>query len=65
MALFNKASFNSVLFNSRIFSRTLITPLALKASLSQSFRPPRRMAQSATTRVVRESVGTDRTVERY
>jgi len=64
MAGFNQTSFNSTYCNSgQSFSRWLAsTIVAILGSLQQSFRPPRRMAQSATTRVNSEAVGTDRSV---
>ena len=67
MAAFNQTSFNSTHHNSGQFFLRWVpaTVVAMVGSLAQKFRPPRRMAQSATTRVVSESVGTDRTVERY
>jgi len=42
--------------------RVLTATLGAAASVTHSFRPPRRQAQSATTRSVSEAVGTDRTV---
>jgi hypothetical protein len=45
------------------FPRALTTTLvAVAADVIHLFRPPRRLAQSATTRVVSDAVGTDRTV---
>ena len=63
MATFNQIRFNSTQGNSgQVFSRWLSGAMAMSVSLVQKFRPPRRMAESATTRVVSESVGTDRSV---